>query len=243
MPQSPPRLSPLRSSQCFELLPQRSPSPPRREPSALQMQAEHEIEQRRMRIERLQRDHDAAWNRVSQQCAARSAVHPYCPPLHYCYCYPPVDVCSTAAMPLRTSPSPKRPEPEPVKVEEPEPPKKEVSPAKKSPSKNYLKWTTTFARSTVHWDKKEELLDWEKPEVPEPVKPTKRCCGNSPGKTDYRDHEVPPEAEFNTSVLSRSKSIASISHRERMNNSVALSKKSSSKFNPSPARKSAVKTR
>ena len=194
-----------------------------------------------MRIERLQREHDAAWNRMSQ-CRA----HHYCPPLHYCYSHPPVDVvCSTAAQPLRNSPSPQRTEPEPVKVEAKESPKREKSPLKKSASKNYLKWTTTFARSTVHWDKQEELLDWEKSEVPDPVKTTKRCCGNSPGKSNYRDHELPEDVQFNTSVLSRSKSIASMSHRDRMLNNSVLSRKSSVKqhINPSPARKSAVKTR
>lgn len=50
------------------------------------------------------------------------------------------------------------------------------------------KWTNTFSRSTIHWDPKQQLLDQEKKIVKKEPKPTKRCCGNSPGKTHTQNH-------------------------------------------------------
>jgi hypothetical protein len=56
---------------------------------------------------------------------------------------------------------------------------------------DYQNWTNTFSRSTVHWDKGNELLEQEKAFSKKGAwrEPTDRCCGNSPGKSHTKLHD------------------------------------------------------
>jgi len=70
--------------------------------------------------------------------------------------------------------------------------KKTNSPERKlgfSPSGDYERWTNTFSRSTVHWDKGNELLDQEKGNKRR-FTATDRCCGNSPNKSHTKVHDT-----------------------------------------------------
>lgn len=54
----------------------------------------------------------------------------------------------------------------------------------------YQDWTNTFSRSTVHWDKHQEILDMDKDRVATPLRQTDLCCGNSPSRSPHRQYSV-----------------------------------------------------
>ena len=149
---------------------------------------------------------------LPQICCRNSCRHHRCEgPGCWCYncsCY----LCERLRKPIVTpTPEPVQSQKSPTVADNSEIPNKSVS---KSPNKRatrqiepkpYQEWTNTFSRMTVHWDKKKEILNQEKKRVQSPIKDTKRCCGNSPGKSHTQTCDE-KEEHLSKSQMSRSNS-------------------------------------
>ena len=70
--------------------------------------------------------------------------------------------------------------------------KRSGSPSKKtklSPPKDYEEWTNSFQRSTIYWDRGNQILEQDK-KGKKRFKLTDRCCGNSPNKSHAHVHDT-----------------------------------------------------